>query len=242
MNGTMAGKRAIIVGASSGIGRAIARSFAGEGADVVMVARDKDKLRRASEELEPLGVNSSYIVTDVLDPEAVDALIITAAERMGGIDILVYATGTNTPDRALRALKLEDWHLLLDTNLTGAFYCTKAVLPIMRGQRDGLIIYISSRCVQRPDASGVSYQASKHGLVGLAHGAMEEERAEGIRTTVIYPGLTDTPLLLKRPTPTPRETLENALKPEDVARACLFVAALPSRAHVPELILLPSKL
>ncbi len=104
------------------------------------------------------------------------------------------------------------------------------------------MIFVSSAAVQRPDVSGVAYQATKHGVVGLAHGTMQEERLNGIRTTVIFPGLTDTPLLLKRPTPTPPEVVAKALQPDDVAEACLFVATLPTRAYVPELVLLPSQL
>lgn len=87
----------------------------------------------------------------------------------------------------------------------------------------------------------MAYQASKAGLVGLAHGTMEEEREHGLRVTVLFPGLTDTPLVLKRPTPTPPEVLARALQPEDVAAACLFVLRLPPRAHVPELLLYPSR-
>ena len=132
--------------------------------------------------------------------------------------------------------------MMLATNLSGAFHCTQAVLPTMRGQGGGLVIYVSSVAVQLPDASGVSYQAAKHGLVGLAHGTFKEEQDNGIRTTVIFPGLTDTPLVLKRPTPTPPEVMVNALQPEDVAEACLFAASLPARARVPELMLMPSRL
>ena len=132
--------------------------------------------------------------------------------------------------------------MMVGTNLTGAFNCTKAVLPAMRAQQSGLVIYLSSGCVQSPDMSGVSYQATKHGLAGLAHGTFKEEQDNGIRTTVIFPGLCDTPLVLQRPTPTPPEVMAKALKPEDVAAACLFVAALPARARVPELILLPAGL
>ena len=79
-------------------------------------------------------------------------------------------------------------------------------------------------------------------MVGLAHGTMEEERSRGIRTTVIFPGLTDTPLVLQRPTPTPPDVLAQALLPEDIAAACLFVIRLATRAHVPELLLYPSRL
>ena len=118
----------------------------------------------------------------------------------------------------------------------------RAVLPAIREQGAGLIIYVSSGCVQKPDVSGVSYQATKHGMVGLAHGTFQEEKENGVRTCVIFPGLTDTPLVLKRPVPTPPEVVAQALQPQDVADACLFVAALPDRAYVPELVLLPAGL
>jgi NADP-dependent 3-hydroxy acid dehydrogenase YdfG len=169
-------------------------------------------------------------------------LVQTTLDQFGRIDILVYATGTNIPDRSLEVLSHETWEMMLGTNLTGAFHCTKAVLPTMREQKSGLIIYLSSGCVQSPDVSGVSYQASKHGMSGLAHGTFNEEQDHGIRTTVIFPGLCDTPLVLKRPTPTPPEVVAKALQPEDVADACLFVATMPSRARIPELVLLPSGL
>jgi NADP-dependent 3-hydroxy acid dehydrogenase YdfG len=132
--------------------------------------------------------------------------------------------------------------MMMATNLTGAFHCTKAVLPAMRRQGAGLIIYLSSGCVQMPDVSGVSYQATKCGLSGLAHGTFKEEQDNGVRTTVIFPGLCDTPLVLQRPTPTPPEVVAKALQPEDVADACLYVATTPARARVPELVLLPAGL
>ena len=131
---------------------------------------------------------------------------------------------------------------MIQTNLTGAFYCTKSVLPAMRQQEKGLIIYISSAAVPFPDTSGVSYQASKHGLVGLAHGTFKEEKENGIRTSMIFPGLTDTPLVLQRPVPTPPETVAKALQPQDVADTCLFVASLPERTYIPELVLMPAGL
>ena len=112
----------------------------------------------------------------------------------------------------------------------------------MRAARNGLIVYLSSGCVQMPDVSGVAYQASKHGLVGLAHGTRVEEKLNGIRTTVLFPGLCDTEILDQRPVPTPREVLDQALAPEDVAAAVLFLARLPARAVVPEMQLLPARL
>lgn len=166
----------------------------------------------------------------------------TALARFGRIDALVYATGTNLPQRSLEVLSAEGWQHLIDTNLTGALLCTQAVLPSMRAAGSGLIVYVSSAAVQLPDVSGVAYQASKHGMVGLAKGVRVEEKPHGIRTTVLFPGLCDTEILTRRPTPTPAETLKKALDPNDVAEAIAFVVRLPGRAIVPELHILPSQL
>lgn len=230
---------AIVVGSSSGMGRATAVAYAAAGAKIVAAARTSEKLDELVAEIGPSAVSCP---TDVQDVSQVENLIRTTLDQFGRVDIVVYATGTNIPDRSLKELTHETWELMIGTNLTGAFNCTSAVLPAMREQKSGLIIYLSSGCVQSPDMSGVSYQATKQGLSGLAHGTFQEVREDGIRTTVIFPGLCDTPLVLKRPTPTPPEVMAKALKPEDVAEACLFVASLPSRTRVPELVLLPSGL
>ena len=230
---------AVIVGSSSGMGCAAAVSYAEQGAKVVLAARSVDKLEELATQI---GDDALVCPTDVEDSAQVESLIQKTIDTFGRVDILVYATGTNIPDRSLENLSYETWNMMISTNLTGAFHCTKAVLPVMRQQKAGLIIYLSSGCVQSPDVSGVSYQASKCGLSGLAHGTFKEEQANGIRTTVIFPGLCDTPLVFKRPTPTPPEVMAKALQPQDVADACLFVATLPSRTRVPELALLPAGL
>ena len=230
---------AVVVGSSSGMGRATAIGLADRGAKVVLAARRRDKLEELASEI---GTNTLVCVVDVEDTEQVEALIRSTLDAFGRIDILVYATGTNIPERSLQDLSYETWNMMINTNLTGAFYCTKAVLPVMRQQQAGLIIYLSSGCVQSPDMSGVSYQATKCGMSGLAHGTFKEEQENGVRTTVIFPGLCDTPLVFKRPTPTPPDVMAKALQPQDVADACLFVATLPERARVPELVLLPAGL
>ncbi|MBI1925341.1 SDR family oxidoreductase [Candidatus Poribacteria bacterium] len=239
MNRSLKDRVAIVVGSSSGMGKATAIAFAGAGAKVVLAARRAEQLHALAAEI---GENARPCPTDVQDATAVEQLINTTLDRFGRIDILVYVTGTNIPERSLNVLSNETWDMMIRTNLTGAFYCTKAVLPTMRRQKAGLIIYVSSAAVQLPDTSGVSYQATKHGMVGLAYGTRKEEKDNGIRTSVIFPGLTDTPLVLKRPVPTPPEVVAKALQPQDVADACLFVASLPARAYVPELVLLPTGL
>jgi NADP-dependent 3-hydroxy acid dehydrogenase YdfG len=231
-----------VVGASSGIGRATAAVLARGGASVLAVARRGDRLQELSDELEREGRTLATCTADVTRQEDVQRMGATALAGFGRIDVLVYATGTNLPERRLDVLSPEGWEHLIDTNLTGAYLCTQAVLPAMRSAGGGLIIYLSSAAVQMPDVSGVAYQASKHGLVGLAKGVRVEEKVRGIRTTIIFPGLCDTEILNRRPTPTPDDVLKKALDPHDVAEAIAFVARMPARAIVPEMHILPALL
>lgn len=235
-------KTAVVVGASSGMGRATVVRLAHDGFRVVAAARRADRLQELQQELASTGNDIEICVVDVMNAVDVERMVQLAVERYKSIDCLIYATGTNIPDRALEKLTPEAWKTMLETNLTGAFLCTKHVLPIMRAQGNGLIVYLSSAAVQIPDLSGAAYQASKHGLAGLAHGTRIEERKNGIRTTVLYPGLCDTEILTKRPQPTPREVLDKALDPNDVADAIAFLCQLDPRAVVPEMQLLPARL
>ena len=238
----LSGKVAIIAGASSGMGAATARLFASQGATVVLGARTADKLASLSQEINASGGVALAVPTDATDRDAAQTLAATAVEQFGKVDVLVNSVGTNLKQRALTVLDPDDWDMMLATNLSAAFNLTRAILPQMRSQGQGLIVHFSSGAVQRPDVSGVAYQATKHGVAGLAYGTMEEEKENGIRVTVIFPGLCNTPLVEKRPTPTPPEVLAKALEPVDVAKAALLVAALPARAYIPDMRLLPSQL
>lgn len=242
MSQRLSGQRAIVVGASSGMGRATVVSLANAGCRVMAAARREDRLSELQSELATAGISIAIKQTDATDRDQVSQLIDAAQGEFGGVDLLVYATGRNLPDRALTDLTADNWEMMISTNLSGAFLCTSAVLSTMREQGGGLIVYLSSAAVQMPDVSGVSYQASKHGMTGLAHGTRIEEKENGIRTTVIYPGLCDTEIIKQRPIPTPRDVLDKSLDPQDVADAVLFVAGLDPRAVVPELQLLPSRL
>lgn len=241
-NGILAGKSIVIAGAGSGMGRAIALSAAASGANLVLVARSSAMLDHVVQEITAAGGSALAIAADVTDHEVTIRMITRALDSLGRIDALVSTIGTNIKQRSLSELTAESWAGMLATNLTAAFNLTQAVVPVMRRQGDGLIIHVSSSAAKKPDPSGVAYQATKTGLVGLTHGTMEEERNNGIRTSVIFPGLTDTPMVLNRPTPTPPQVLAKALQPDDVAAAVMFVLQLPARAHVPELLLYPSGL
>lgn len=159
---------------------------------------------------------------------------------LGRIDALVYASGTNTPDRSMQRLTPGIWDSLIEVNLNGAYYATHAVLPAMRAAGSGLLIYISSMGGVVPDLSGAAYQASKRGLLGLAHAVRMEEKQNGIRTCVICPGLTNTELVEQRPVKASPEILATALQPEDIAETILYVAKLHPRAVIPELHMVPA--
>jgi NADP-dependent 3-hydroxy acid dehydrogenase YdfG len=239
---SLKGQVVLVVGASSGIGRATALSFAREGAQVVASGRRGDLLRRLQEESAKEGNPMEIAPADTSNAAEMEQLGQRTRRQFGTIDVLVYSAGTNTPDRAMTRLNPEIWDMMLSVNLNGAYYITRSVLPCMREKRSGHLIYISSISGLTPDVSGAAYQAAKRGLLGLAHAIRVEEKENGIRTCVICPGLVDTEILEKRPVKTAAEILAKALQPEDVAEAVLSVAKLPPRAVVPEMQLLPTYL
>ncbi len=232
----------LVVGASSGIGRETAVLFAREGARVMASARREDRLRNPRDQLTGEGHAIDVMSADASKAKEMTQLAELTRERFGPIDILVYATGTNVPDRAMKRMNEEIWDMMLGVNLSGAYYISSAVLPAMRERKSGHLIYIASISGKVPDVSGAAYQAAKRGMLGLAHAIRVEEKESGIRTCVICPGLVDTEILDKRPVKTPAETLAKALLAEDVAEAALWVAKLPERAVVPEMELLPTVL
>lgn len=231
-----------MVGASSGIGRESAILFAREGARVIASARRGDRLRSLQDELAKGGRKIEIAPCDASNAAESEQLAHRTLAQFGKIDILVFAAGTNTPDRAMSRLNPELWDMMLSVNLNGAYYVTRAVLPSMREARAGHLIYISSISGLLADVSGAAYQAAKRGIVGLAHAIRVEEKENGIRTCVICPGLVNTEILEKRPVKPPPETLAKALRPEDVAEVVLSIAKLPPRAVVPEVQILPTYL
>ncbi len=232
-NGTLSGKTAVVIGASSGIGLATANLLADSGATVHAAARRKDAIEAGAE-----GRAVSAHELDISDEAAVRRTL----EGIGdadGIDVLVVAAGMNFPERRLEQLTGESWDAMISVNLSGAFYAVRASLPYLRASQ-GLAVLVSSVSGSWPDASGPAYQASKAGMTELAHAAGFEEHQNGVRFTAILPGIVDTPILDNRPEPPPKEVREASLQAEDVAQACLFLATLPPRAYVPELTMVPT--
>jgi NAD(P)-dependent dehydrogenase (short-subunit alcohol dehydrogenase family) len=232
-DGTLSGKTALVIGASSGIGLSIANLFADAGARVHAAARRREAIEEGAGER---GVVAHAL--DISEREAVWRVVEEVGEA-DGIDVLLVAAGINFPERRLEQLTVEGWDAMISVNLSGAFYAIRAALPFLRASR-GLVILISSVSGSWPDMSGPAYQASKAGMTELAHAAGFEEHQNGVRFSAVLPGIVDTPILDNRPEPPPKEVRERSLKPEDVAAACFFLATLPPRAYVPELTILPT--
>jgi NADP-dependent 3-hydroxy acid dehydrogenase YdfG len=232
----------LIVGASSGIGREIARLFAHEGARIIAAARRLERLQALRDELIEEGKSIEIFEADASRLEDMERLGREALSKLRTLDILVYSAGTNTPDRSLTRLKPQIWNSLVEVNLSGAYYITQAVLPSMRDAKAGHLIYISSISGLLPDVSGAAYQAAKRGLVGFAHAIRVEEKENGIRTSVVCPGLVDTELIDKRPVKPSAETLSRALKPVDVADLVLAIAKMPAHVVIPQVQILPTYL
>ena len=232
-DGTLSGKTALVIGASSGVGLSTANLFADAGAKVHAAARRREAIQE--------GAGGRQVAAHALDISDGDAVwkTVEGVGESDGIDVLVVAAGMNFPERQLEQLTAEKWDTMISVNLSGAFYAVRAALPYLRASQ-GLVVLISSVSGSWPDASGPAYQASKAGMTELAHAAGFEEHQNGVRFTALLPGIVDTPILDNRPEPPPKEVRAASLKPEDVAQACLFLAVLPPRAYVPELTMVPT--
>jgi NADP-dependent 3-hydroxy acid dehydrogenase YdfG len=231
---------ALVTGAGSGIGRASAIGLAKIGVRVALVGRDPSKLE-ATRQL--VGRDDTLVEPcDVADRSGVDAMASRVLDAFGGtIDVLVCNAGTNVRDRSLDKLSPGDWDKMILTNLTGAFNLVHAFLPSMRSKGNGLIIQVCSIAGLRASLlGGVGYSASKFGQAALGIGIGREEGPKGIRSSVIYPGEVNTPILENRPVPVPQARKDAILQPEDVAAAVCFLAQLPARANIPELVIKPT--
>jgi NAD(P)-dependent dehydrogenase (short-subunit alcohol dehydrogenase family) len=234
-------KVAVVTGAGTGVGRATAIALARQGWKVAIVGRREETLRE-TENLAKAHRPEDVLVwsCDVGDVSAVNQMAQRVLDRLGKVEVLVNAAGTNVPKRSLEVLSLEDYHHMIDTNLNGAYYCVQAFLPAMRQQKSGTIINIVSEAGrQASPKAGPAYVMSKFGMMGLTQSINAEERGNGIRACAILPGDIDTPLLDKRPTPPPADAREKMLRAEDVAECALLVINLPSRALVEEIMIRP---
>jgi NAD(P)-dependent dehydrogenase (short-subunit alcohol dehydrogenase family) len=230
------GKVAWITGGGSGIGLAGAIEFARLGAKVVISGRSQATLDQALKQ-----AKAEAIACDVGAKDSVAKAAAEIQKRHGRIDILVNSAGINLPKRSFRDVTNDGWDQIVAINLSGMFYCVQAVLPGMRARRDGLIINISSWAGRYASTlTGPGYNATKHAVIALTESINLEECANGIRATSVLPGEAATPILEKRPVPPPPEERAKMLQPEDLGRTLAFIATLPPRACINELIISPT--
>jgi 3-oxoacyl-[acyl-carrier protein] reductase len=224
----LSGKVALVTGASRGIGAAIARTLAAQGATVVAAARGSHADAGVAE-IVAAGGKAHAVSLDVTDPATVEAVVSGALAAHGRIDVLVNNAGI-ARDQLMMRMKRDDWDAVIATNLTAAFTCTQAVLRSMIKQRGGRIITISSVVGQMGNAGQVNYAASKAGLIGLSKALAREVASRGITVNVVAPGLIDTDMTRALGAEmsgawTSRIPIGRLGTPEDVANAVCFLAS-----------------
>lgn len=243
---TLDGRVAVVTGASSGIGRAVARALAGAGAAVVVAARRTDRLEALAAEIGDAGGRALPVATDVADRGAVEALAQRTVDELGGIDVLVNNAGVMLLS-PLEDVRVEEWERMVDVNVKGVLYGLAAVLPVMVERGGGHVVNIGSVAGRRPFPGGGVYSATKFAIRSLTWGLqLELSAARGIRTTDVQPGVVDTELTDHITTPGGRERFEagwrgkRKLAPGDVARAVLFAVTAPEHVNVNEILVRPT--
>lgn len=228
---SLAGKVAIVTGASAGIGVAVARELADLGANVVLAARRIDRIEALATELEP---DSIAVACDVSDEAQVDRLVARAIERFGQVDVLVNNAGVGSFANVVDTDPVE-WRRMLDVNVTGTFLCSRAVLPGMLERGAGCIVNVCSDVSRRTFPGGAAYCASKWAQYAFGQALGAEVREHGIRVGAVLPGMVATEFNGGKP----EDRLDWVLRAEDVADAVVFLATRPPHAVVDELVIHP---
>ena len=236
-----AGKVVWMTGAGTGIGKAGALMFAQEGAAVALIGRRRDKLDEVAAEIQAIGGKAVVEALDVADRKKVGEAGERLLKRLGRVDILVNNAGLNVVNRRLNEITAEDWDYILAVNLTGAFNMVQAAMPTMRNQKDGLIINIASTAAKRVSGvAGIAYSASKFGMLGMSLSLTQEAWKFGIRACCLCPDDVNTPIMARRKVKYPPEVLDQFIQPEDLAETMRFVALMPRRTSIPEMLIYPT--
>ncbi len=221
----------IVTGAGRGIGEAIAKAFAAEGAKVCCAARSRNEIERVAGEIQAAGGQAIAVACDVTDSAQVEAMARETEERLGPVDVLVNNAGAAV-FKPLEETTLEDWMRLHAVNATGAFLCSKAVMTGMKKRRRGHIIMISSQAGRKGYPGQSAYCAAKHAVMGLTKVLALELQPFDIRVTAICPGGVDTELVRRG-----RDDvdLSEYMRPEEIAETAVFIASRQGIAQIDEI-------
>ena len=238
---SVAGKVVWVTGAGTGIGQAGALALAADGAELVLSGRRPAPLEETAARIAAAGGRALVEPLNVADADAVRAAVARIADLHGRLDILVHSAGINVPNRTWAEVTDEAWERLVAIDLSGAFHCAHAVLPMMRAQRDGLIINVASWASRYVSyLSGPGYAAAKHGMLALSESLNIEEGRYGLRACALCPGEVATPLLAQRAIPVPAEAAARMIQCEDMGEVIRFVARMPERVCLNEILLSPT--
>jgi NADP-dependent 3-hydroxy acid dehydrogenase YdfG len=239
---TNGGKRvAWVTGGGTGIGEAGAEALAADGWTVVVSGRRKDAVDVVAANISESGGTAEAIPLDVSVAADVEKAAEQIVAKHGRIDLLVNSAGINVPKRRWADMELEGWNQLVDINLNGVLYCMRAVLPAMRRQQDGCIINVASWAGRHVSKMpGPAYTATKHAVLALTHSFNMDECVNGLRACCLSPGEVATPILKLRPVVPSQEEQAKMLQPEDLGRTIAFVASMPPRVCMNEILISPT--
>jgi len=240
------GRKALITGASSGIGEATALAMAREGAAVALGARRKQRLDEIVERIESDGGRAVAIEADVANESQARSLVEGAHAELGGLDCLVNNAGLMLLG-PLQGADTDEWRRMIDVNLLGLLYCTHAALPLMRDGGGGDVVNVSSVAGRTAALGSGVYNMTKWGVVGFSESLRQEGAHIGVRVTCVEPGFVDTELqghnehpLVVETIAKMREQTGKVLEPEDIARAIVYVVAQPEHVSINEVLVRPS--
>jgi NADP-dependent 3-hydroxy acid dehydrogenase YdfG len=245
MSTDLAGKVALVTGASSGIGAAAARALAQAGASVTVAARRADRLSALVAEIEAAGGRAGAFACDFADSDAAQQAVAETVKRFGRIDILVNSAGRNAFG-AVEAVAPAAWRDVMDLNFMGTLAACHAAIPHMLAQGAGDIVNISSTAGRKASANAGPYCASKFAVNAMSESLRQEVGRQGIRVCVLEPGATRTEGAEHLEDPVLRErihkhlTRDGAMAAEDVARTIVFILSLPRNCNVQELLIRPT--
>ena len=246
MPGRLDGKVALVTGASSGIGEAVARALASEGAAVGLGARRTDRLEAIARDITAAGGSALSCSVDVTVRAQVEAFAAAVHGSFGRVDVLVNNAGV-MPLSPVAACRVEEWDRMVDVNVKGVLYGIAAVLPIMLAQGSGHVVNIGSVAGRRPFPGGSVYSATKFAIRSLTAGMqLELSASRGIRVTDVQPGVVETDLLEHVGDAETRRRFDTTwagkerLRADDVAEAVIYAVTAPARVNVNEILIRPT--